>query len=220
MPYGAFLGGVNIAVGDVNGDYKLDIITAAGPGGGPHVKVFDGAGSSHPEMANALCEMGSLYREAGEHEAAQDALRQALSIFREASGFDSNEATVGLRDLARSLESSGHFDAAIEEYERILSARERQLGGNREDTAEVEARLALLYVNAGRVAAARELLTHAVSVLERTKGDAYLLALETLAVADEISGRPMEATRTRAKLALLRPDAESADATATQPLLR
>ena len=177
-------------------------------------------GSSHPEMANALCEMGSLYREAGEHEAAQDALRQALSIFREASGHDSSEATVGLRDLARSLESSGHFDAAIEEYERILSARERQLGGNREETAEVEARLALLYVNAGRVAAARELLTHAVGVLERTKGDAYLLALETLAVADEISGRPMEAARTRAKLAFLRPATESADATATQPLLR
>ncbi len=38
----AFTGGVELAVGDVNRDGFADVVTAAGAGGGPHVKVFDG----------------------------------------------------------------------------------------------------------------------------------------------------------------------------------
>ncbi len=63
-----FAGGVEVAAGDINGDGKADIITGAGPGGGPHVEAFSGADGAllASFMAYDPAFLGGVYVSAGD----------------------------------------------------------------------------------------------------------------------------------------------------------
>jgi tetratricopeptide (TPR) repeat protein len=151
----------------------------------------------HTETAESFGELGALLRQHGDHAEAQRYLRRALDIHRAASGLDSREATQGLYHLAASLEESGDLDGAAAEYERLLGLRARQVGVNPLENAEAQVRLAGLYITAGRIGPAKELLNSALAVLERNGGQPLAQALDLLALAEEQSGRPDEARRWR-----------------------
>jgi hypothetical protein len=79
LPYpvgtGQFQGGVEVAIGDINGDGVPDVITGAGSGGGPHVKVFNGvdvaAGSANPGVLRSFFAYDATFV-GGVHVAAGD----------------------------------------------------------------------------------------------------------------------------------------------------
>jgi hypothetical protein len=48
----AFFGGVHVAAGDITGDGIAEIITGAGPGGGPHVRAMSVSGATLTEVAS------------------------------------------------------------------------------------------------------------------------------------------------------------------------
>jgi tetratricopeptide (TPR) repeat protein len=170
------------------------------------VKLAERAfGPDHVETAKSVAEVGMIHRSHDNHDEAQKYLRRALQIHRTALGVDSHEATESLQSLAGSMEESGDLEGAVGEYERLLTLKERQVGGSRERTAEVQVRLAALHLQAGNVSRARELLTHAKGMLERTGGPAFLLALETMASLEEQSGHGEAAQRLREKIAELAP---------------
>src|SRR5262249_39880741 len=51
FPYApGFQGGVRVAAADFNLDGRAEIVTAPGPGGGPHIRIFDNAGNPFPSM--------------------------------------------------------------------------------------------------------------------------------------------------------------------------
>jgi Tfp pilus assembly protein PilF len=154
-------------------------------------------GAQHPETAQSFGDLGMLLRRHGDHAQAQLFLRRALDIHREASGLDSHEATQGLHHLASSLEESWDLSGAAGEFERLLALRARLVGVNPLGNAATEVPLAGLYLKAQRIGPAKELLNHAVCVLERNGGPPLAQALDMLALAEEQSGRPEEARRWR-----------------------
>jgi hypothetical protein len=64
-----FQGGVRVATGDINGDGFPDVISGAGPTGGPHVRTFDGlTGAALPRdfFAYAIGMTAGIYVAAGD----------------------------------------------------------------------------------------------------------------------------------------------------------
>jgi tetratricopeptide (TPR) repeat protein len=165
-----------------------------------------GSGPEDAETAHALTALGTLHTQQGNHTEAQQCLRRALEIHSAAYGADSAEATHDICLLAASLEGSGDTTGAISRYEQLLAMYERQVGFNGKNDAETRVRLAVLYLEDGRLPAARELLVTAIAAMERRgegSHESLLLAFNALAFIEDQMGRTDAAEGLREKAARL-----------------
>ncbi len=147
-------------------------------------------GADSPEMATLLYEVGSIYRDQGDHERGKDCLRRSLRIQENHYGADSPEALEVLQRLAGCYEDSGDLDGAAEQYERCLMLKLRKLGiKNIEEVALMQYSLANLHSGWGNLPRARELMTECIAAFRRDGGPRQAVAHEMLAQIEERSGR-------------------------------
>jgi streptogramin lyase len=127
-----FLGGVRVALGDVNHDGVPDIITAPGPEGGPDIRVFDGVTGNliHEFMAFSPLFLGGVNVATGDFNAdgwgdiyvAADAGggpevkvysgQNTNNILYDAQVYDSRFRG-GVRVAAADVEETGHADIIV-----------------------------------------------------------------------------------------------------------
>ena len=116
-------------------------------------------------------------------------MSRALKIHERDCGADSPEATRDLHNLAGSHEEAGDIEAAAALYERAIELKDRMVGGDQEELAEMQFSVAGLYIEWGNFSRARELLSMCVGTFKRKKGARLAVAYETLAHIEEFSGR-------------------------------
>ena len=131
-----------------------------------------------------------LSRQNGDHEEAQRCLRERWIFTGPPPGRIRTNPRRHCIIWRRRLKSRAIYDGAAGEYERVLRLKERQVGGNRQEAADAQVRLAGLYVKSGRMGAARELLTQAIGALERKGGPQLAQAFEIFAEVEEHMGNP------------------------------
>ena len=152
-------------------------------------------GAEAIETGHRLTSLGIVYRAMGSHAEAQSALRRALKIHEKTCGVQSAEAIQDLHHLAGSLEESGDLEAAAGQYERALTFKQRMIGGDMIELAQMQLGMAGLYIRWQNYSRARELLLEAIGGFRRKGGVPLAVAYETLAFVEEYSGRFTDAVK-------------------------
>jgi tetratricopeptide (TPR) repeat protein len=128
-------------------------------------------GPEHPDVAEALANLGHLYFERGRFDDAELPLGRAQAIFEQARGhYQPEQLAFVLKNLGEVYIEQRRDDDAESLLRRALAIQEKEFGPVHRLLAYTLSRLAYLYRAQGRLADAEALFQRALAIDEKTLG--------------------------------------------------
>jgi len=127
-------------------------------------------GPDHPETADALCNLGEVYRSLRDYVRAEPLLKRALEIDKKALGLDHPDTAWLLNNLGELYRATGDYAKAEPLLKCALEIDEKTLGPDHPDTATARDNLAALYYSMGDRGKAEALLQPALKIREESPG--------------------------------------------------
>ena len=137
-------------------------------------------GSEHPNTANSLNNLASLYRHQGRYIDAEPLYRRALAINEQQLEPEHPDTAATIDNLVFLYWKQRRYTDAEPLYQRALAIREQQLGPEHPDTAATLNNLALLYRKQRRYTDAEPLYQRALAICEQQLGSEHLSTATTL----------------------------------------
>jgi tetratricopeptide (TPR) repeat protein len=145
-------------------------------------------GPDHPETADALYNLGDLYRSLRDYVRAEPLLKRALEIDEKALGPDHPDTASALNNLGELYRDAGDYAKAEPLLTCALEIDEKALGPDHPDTASALNNLAGLYHSMGDYDKAKPLLQRALKIREKSPGPEH----DDLAKLSSLSKRVTE----------------------------
>jgi tetratricopeptide (TPR) repeat protein len=101
-------------------------------------------GPEHPETADALNDLGFLYKKTGDYAKAEPLYQEALRIRQKVLGSEHADTAEGLSNLAVLYQDMGEYSKAEPLLQEALRIRQKVLGSEHPDTVESLTNLASL----------------------------------------------------------------------------
>ena len=124
-------------------------------------------GPEHPDTAQSLNNLASLYQDMGEYAKAEPLYQEALRIRQKVLGPEHPETATSINNLAALYQDMGEYAKAEPLYQEALRIRQKVSGQEHPDTATSLNNLAELYDYMGEYAKAEPLLQEALRIRQK-----------------------------------------------------
>ncbi|WP_051382754.1 CHAT domain-containing tetratricopeptide repeat protein [Gloeobacter kilaueensis] len=142
-------------------------------------------GPEHPEVAQSLNDLASLYYSQGNYAGAEPLYGRTLAILEKVRGPEHQDVAMTLSNLAVLYADQGDYARAEPLYRRALTILEKVRGPEHPVVAVILGNLAILYSSQGNDAEAEPLYRRALAILEKVRGPEHqdvAMTLNNLAI--------------------------------------